>query len=63
MAVEHHGHRLPPPSWGSPWQNASIESVSGRPRDDLLNGQRFEIVVFRLPRRAAAVVAGKVAVA
>jgi len=29
----------------------------------LLNGQRFEIVVFRLPWRAAAVVAGRVTVA
>ena len=47
----------------SPRQTASIESASGRPRDDLLNGQRFEIVVFRLPWRAAAVAARRVAVA
>ena len=53
----------PPPTRGSPWQNASIQSVSGRPRDDLLNGQRFEIVVFRLPWRAAAVAVRRVAVA
>jgi hypothetical protein len=63
MTIEHHGHRLPPSTWGSPWQNASIESVNGRPRDDLLTGQRFEIVVFRLPWRAAAVAARRVAVA
>ena len=41
----------------------SIESVNGRPRGDLLTGQRFEIVVFRLPWRAAAVAAPRVAVA
>jgi hypothetical protein len=45
----------PPPTRGSPGQNASIQSVNGRSRDDLLNGQRFEIVVFRPPWRAAAV--------
>jgi hypothetical protein len=33
---------------GSPWQTASIQSVNGRPRDGLVNGQRVEIVVFRL---------------
>jgi hypothetical protein len=56
--------RLDPPSTrGSPWQNASIQSINGRSRDDLLNGQRFEIVVFRLPWRAAAVAARRVAVA
>ena len=56
--------RLDPPSTrGSPWQNASIQSVNGRPRDDLLNGQRFDIVVFLLPWRAAAVPVRRVAVA
>jgi hypothetical protein len=56
--------RLDPPSTrGSPWQNASIQSVNGRSHDDLLNGQRFEIVVFRLPWRAAAVAVRRVAVA
>ncbi len=32
-----------------------MQSVNGRPRDELLNGQWFEIVVFRLPWRGAAV--------
>jgi putative transposase len=27
---------------GSAWQNAGIESFKGRPRDELLNGQRFD---------------------
>ncbi len=53
----------PPPTPGSPWQDASIQSASGRPRDDLLTGQRIEIVVFRLPWRAAAVAARRIAVA
>jgi hypothetical protein len=55
----------PPTTRGSPWQNASIQSVNGRSRDDLLNGQRFEMVVFRLPWPAAAVAVavGRVAVA
>jgi hypothetical protein len=56
--------RLDPSSTrGSPAQNASIQSVNGRPRDDLPNDQRFEIVVFRLPWRAASAAARKVAVA
>jgi len=56
--------RLDPPStWGSPWQNASIQSVNGRPRDDLLNGRRFEIAVFRLSWQAAAVAVRRAAVA
>ena len=28
---------------GSPWQNAWIESFNGRARDELLNGERFDI--------------------
>ena len=52
----------PPPTRGSPWQNASIQSVNGHSRDDLLNGQRFDIVIFRLPWPAAAVAVRKVAV-
>jgi len=53
----------PPSTRGWPWQNASIQSVNGRPRDELLNGQRFEIVVFRLPWHPAAVPVRRVAVA
>jgi len=53
----------PPTTRGSPWQNASIQSVNGRSRGDLLNGQRFEIVIFRLPWRAAGVGARRAALA
>ena len=43
--------------------NITAQGVKGRSRDDLLNGQRFEIVVFRLPWRPAAVAVRTVAVA
>lgn len=29
---------------GSPWQNAKVESLNGRVRDEMLNGELFESV-------------------
>lgn len=31
---------------GSPWQNAYVESFNGRARDELLNSERFDSLLW-----------------